>query len=204
MLFVGRFRFGREGWGAGEMDCRATLRGARHDDKGWAFGRLTMTVVCGLMVSACGFAPLYGGDAGGDVSAQLEQVKIAEIPERTGQLLQQSLEAQMQRDGAPVSELYLLNVDYNINVQGIGIQQDTSSTRNRFIATATWTLVPIGRPATVLAKGTATTEDADNVIDNQYFASELEGGTVNQQLADEIAGQITGQVAVWFRAHPAG
>jgi len=169
-----------------------------------AFRWLAMTVFVGVTLGGCGFAPLYGGDAGADVSARLEQVKIDRIPERTGQLLQESLEAQMQRDGAPVSQLYLLSVDYNINVQGIGIQQDTSSTRNRYVATATWTLVPIGRPNKVLVKGSATTEDAENVIDNQYFATELEQNTVNQQLADEIAGQIAGEVAVGFRAHPAG
>ncbi len=167
-------------------------------------GRTLGGVLLAVGLAGCGFAPLYGGAAGGDVSARLEQVKIARIPERAGQLLQQSLEAQMQRDGAPVSQLYMLNVDYSINVQGVGIQQDTSSTRDRYIATATWRLVPIGRPDTVLVTGTATTEDADNVIDNQYFATELEGGTVNRQLADEIAGQITSQVAVWFRGHPAG
>lgn len=169
---------------------------------GGAFRRLAMTIFVAGSLGGCGFAPLYGGDAGGDVSARLEQVKIGRIPERTGQLLQQSLEAQMQRDGAPVSQLYLLNVSYSINVQGVGIQQDTSSTRDRYIATATWTLAPIGRPGTVLVTGTATTEDADNVIDNQYFATELESGTVDRQLADEIAGQISAQVAVWFRAHP--
>ncbi len=155
-------------------------------------------------LGGCGFAPVYGGAAGTDVSARLEQVKIAAIPDRPGQLLQQSLEAQMQRDGSPVDQVYLLSVDYNISTQGIGIQQDTSSTRNRYVATASWTLAPIGRPNTVLVKGAATSEDAENVIDNQYFTTALEAGTVDRQLADVIAGQIAGQVAVWFRAHPAG
>jgi LPS-assembly lipoprotein len=157
-----------------------------------------------LALGACGFTPLYGGQTGDDVSAQLEQVKIAPIPERTGQLLQQSLQDAMQRQGQPTTQLYVLTVDYSINVQGIGIQADSSSTRNRYVATAKWTLAPIGAPDTVMANGNATTENAENVIDSQYFASELETGTVNQQLADQLAAQITGQVAVYFRAHPAG
>jgi hypothetical protein len=41
-------------------------------------------------------------------------------------------------------------------------------------------------------------------VDNQYFASELETGTINQQLADELAAQITDQVAVFFKNHPQG
>jgi LPS-assembly lipoprotein len=69
------------------------------------------------------------------------------------------------------------------------------------VATADWTLSPIGDPGTTLAKGHASTEDAENIIDNQYFDTELEENTVNQQLADQIAGQITGQVAVYFKTH---
>ncbi len=198
MLLKFRFGLARAGGGA-----RCASVGAIP-----AFAGMTGKTVGGLVLmlglGGCGFAPLYGGAAGGDVAAQLEQVKIADIPDRTGQLLQQSLEAQMQIDGAPVSQLYLLSVNYNIDEQGVGIQQDTSTTRNRFVATAKWTLAPIGQPNTVLVKGQATTEDAENIIDNQYFTTELEGSTVDRQLADEIAGQITGQVAVWFRAHPAG
>ncbi len=163
-----------------------------------------LLALAACVLAACGFTPLYGGDTGDDVSAQLEQVKIAPIPERTGQLLQESLQDAMQREGQPATQLYVLSVNYSINAQGIGIQQDTSTTRNRYVATATWTLAPIGAPTTVMAKGNATSEDAENVIDSQYFASELEAGTVNRQLADELSAQITSQVAVYFRAHPAG
>jgi LPS-assembly lipoprotein len=163
--------------------------------------RLGAGLACCLL-AGCGFSPLYGDDgAATPVSAQLEQVQVAQIPERTGQMLHDTLQDDMQRDGAPVAQLYTLTVDYNINQQGIGIQEDTSSTRTRFVATATWTLAPIGEPDKAMATGSATTEDAENVIDNQYFASELEDNTVNRQLADEIAAQITSQVAVYFKTH---
>jgi LPS-assembly lipoprotein len=114
------------------------------------------------------------------------------------------LQDQLQLAGAPVVQRYVLTVNYGIVSQGIGIQQDTASTRNRFVADASWTLSPIGDPAAKLASGQASTEDAENVIDQQYFAVTLETDTINQQLADEIAGQIAQQVAVYFKTHPAG
>ncbi|HQT64248.1 MAG TPA: hypothetical protein PLT25_08140 [Acidocella sp.] len=155
-----------------------------------------------LVLAGCGFTPLYGGDDGAGVQAQLDQVKIANIPERTGQLLHEALEAQMQREGAPTNELYILNVTYDVTQAGIGLQQDTSITRVRFYGSAKWRLSPIGAPNQTLTSGQASTEDALNVIDQQYFAQTLETGTVNKQVAQEIAAQIAQQVAVYFKTHP--
>jgi LPS-assembly lipoprotein len=151
-------------------------------------------------VTGCGFTPLYGG--AGSVQQQMDEVSIGVIPDRPGQLLRQSLQDQFQAAGAPTQEVFLLTVSYSINTQGIGVQEDTSTTRNRYIATASWTLAPIGSPRTPLAQGQASTEDALNIIDQQYFALTLENGTVDQQLATEIAGQISSQVAAYFKTHP--
>ncbi len=155
------------------------------------------------LLTACGFTPLYGDNDGAasPVSAQLEQVRVETITDRTGQLLHDTLQDDMQRDGTPETQLYSLTVTYTIDQISIGIQSDTSSTRTRFVAAADWTLSPIGDPTTTLAKGHASTEDAENIIDNQYFDTELETNTVNRQLADEIGAEITSQVAVYFKTH---
>jgi len=155
-----------------------------------------------LPLCGCGFAPMYGGGAGESVSQKLDLVDVSNIPERTGQMLRLSLETQLHAAGAPAAELYALNVNYSIGIGGIGVQQDTATTRNRFTATANWTLSPIGNPGAPLTSGTAATEDAANIIDQQYFALTLETDTVNQQLADQIAAQITAQVAAYFKSHP--
>jgi LPS-assembly lipoprotein len=152
-------------------------------------------------LQGCGFSPLYGGNPWAPVAGQLDEVAVANIPERTGQLLRESLQAQLQAAGAPDVQRYVLNVNYSIAGQGEGTQADTSVTRERFVATAAWSLSPIGDPGQRLASGQATTEDALNIIDNQYFAQDLETNTVNRQLADQIAQQITTQVAVYFKTH---
>ena len=168
--------------------------------------RLILMALTGGL-AGCGFAPLYGtaGDppATASVADRLDQVQVQNIPERPGQMLRQALQDQLYLAGAPTVQRYTLAVGYSINTQGIGIQSDTSVTRNRFVAIATWTLGPVGAPAAPIATGTANTEDAQNVIDQQPFAQTLETGTIDQQLADEIAGQIATQLAAWFKAHPA-
>lgn len=156
-----------------------------------------------LALSGCGFSPLYGGARGQAANAALETVQVQNIPDRTGQILRQTLQQQLYTGGQPTRELYTLSVSYSIAQTGEGIQADSSTTRTRFNANAAWKLSPIGNPSVTLISGNATAMDALNIIDQQYFASNLETDTVNQQLANEIAGQITVQLSAWFRAHPA-
>lgn len=155
-----------------------------------------------LALTGCGFTPLYGGDAGQDASGKLDQVAVNNIPERPGQMLRISLQTQLYKDGAPTAELYALNVNYSIAMDDIGVLEDSATTRQRVQGTASWSLAPIGDPGHPLVKGTATALDAANIIDQQYFALDLENDTLNQHLADTVAAQITIQLAAWFRAHP--
>ncbi len=155
-----------------------------------------------LALAGCGFTPLYGGDAGHDTSTRLDQVAVLNIPERPGQMLRESLQSQLYGQSSPTKELYALNVSYNVAVMGIGVQADSATTRNRITAIATWSLAPIGSHGQPLVSGTASAQDAENIIDQQYFALDLENDTVNQHLADAVAAEITGEIAVWFRAHP--
>jgi LPS-assembly lipoprotein len=154
-------------------------------------------------LTGCGFTPLYGDNSSdSNVEQKMGEVSVGIIPDRTGQLLRQALQDQLQIAGSPTQERYQLSVSYAILTQATGIQQDTSATRQRFTASASWALAPIGNPQNPLAKGLASTEDALNIIDQQYFQITLETNTVNQQLANEIATQISAQVAAYFKTHP--
>lgn len=167
--------------------------------------RKLLALPCVLALSACGFHPLYGPQHGqsATVAARLDEVDIGLIPDRQGQLLREALESDLQRAGAPSYYRYHLAVSYSINVQIIGIQEDSSNTRNRYLATAQWTLTPEGNRTIPVAKGTASAMDAENVIDNQYFQATLDNGVMRHQFAREIAHQITAQLAIYLRAHPA-
>jgi LPS-assembly lipoprotein len=155
-----------------------------------------------LALSGCGFTPLYGDSGQAPVSGKLAQVEVANIPERPGQMLRDSLQDQLYGGSVPTTQRYTLSVNYGIATQGIGIQADTATTRNRFVATARWTLAPVGAPSVPLVSGLATTENAANVIDQQYFALTLETTTIDQQLADTISAQIATQLAAYFKEHP--
>ena len=155
-----------------------------------------------LALSGCGFSPLYAGPQGKQASAALETVQVQNIPDRPGQVLHQALQEDFYRNGQPIQALYLLSVNYSINQTNEGIQEDSSASRTRFDAVANWRLSPIGAPSQTLTSGRATARNALNIIDQQYFATNLETQTIDQQLANEISAQITTQLAAWFRLHP--
>jgi LPS-assembly lipoprotein len=156
-----------------------------------------------LPVGGCGFTPLYGQSGNSTVAAKLDTIEVQNIPERAGQMLRLALETQLHADGAPSEQLYSLAVSYGLGAIGVGEQQDSSYTRERFNGSAHWSLTPIGTPGGhPLAQGTVTTEDALNIIDEQYFALQLETTTIDQQVADQLAAQITSRVATYFKTHP--
>lgn len=155
-----------------------------------------------LALSGCGFSPLYGGGAGDQAGVRLSEVFVPVIPDRSGQVLRESLETKLQAGAQPTQQLYALAVQYGIAEEAVGVQADSATTRTRFVGTAKWRLTPIGDPSHVLAAGTSTGFDAENIINQQYFAVTLEQETIDQQLAEAISGQITDQLAAWFRAHP--
>ena len=80
----------------------------------------------------------------------------------------------------------------------IGIQQDSTATRVREVATATWFLKALDPAQTLVTSGTARAVDGVNVLDQQYFAADLEGETVSRRFAETIANQIALQIASYF------
>ncbi len=158
-----------------------------------------------LLLGGCGFQPLYGGSADSanspSVAARMDEIEIGLLPNRSGQLLREALEADLHRAGAPVFYRYHLAVHYTLNSEIAGIQPDTSYSRNRLMAQARWRLTPSGNHSATIVQGNAMAMDAVNIIENQYFALSLANNAADRQLAREIAGQIAQQIAIYLKTH---
>ena len=155
-------------------------------------------------LAGCGFHPLYGkfGPGGGVVAPAFAAIYVAVMPERQGQLLRQALQARLGGTGESVTRLYELTGGLAIGAEGIGIQQDTSSTRTRFTASSNWRLTKLDVASTLVTSGVARAVDGININDQEYFAADLETSAAYRRLADEVATQITLDLAVFFRTHP--
>ena len=96
-----------------------------------------------------------------------------------------------------------LRVGFGIAGDAIAILPDSNPTRIREIGSAAWTLVAQDPARTTLTSGSAKAVDGYNLINAQYFASDLENEVVQRRLANALADQITMQLAVYFRQQAA-
>ncbi len=158
----------------------------------------------GLTVSlgGCGFQPVYMPSAGGTpgvAERELSTIYVALIPDRPGQLLRQALQQRFEGAGGAAKPLYTLTVAYWISGEGIGIQADTVVTRIRLFGNANWTLIGRDPAQTRVTNGFSRAEDAVNIIDEQYFAADLQTEAAYQYLAQAMAKQISDRLAIFFR-----
>jgi LPS-assembly lipoprotein len=156
-----------------------------------------------LALPACGFRPLYARDESGAGAARdgLGLISVAIIPERTGQLLRQALQARFDHGDAPMAKRFDLLVSFGIASEAVGIQPDNTITRVRFVGQASWTLATRDAARSTVSSGKARAVDALNTFDQQYFAQDIEGETIQRRLAEAVADQITTQLAIYFDKH---
>ena len=167
--------------------------------------RVVVVVLLGLAAAGCGFRPLYAPAPDGEGSAQerLGEVNVLLIPERSGQLLRQALQARFERGGDGAARRYDLSVQFGIAGEPIGIQRDNSTSRIRLVGTANWVLLAKDAQRSSVASGTGREVDAYNVINQQFFAAELANMAVQRRMADALAEQITTQIASHFNRQAA-
>jgi LPS-assembly lipoprotein len=158
-----------------------------------------------VVLAGCGFQPVYMPTASGKpgvAQRELAAVYVPIIPDRPGQLLRQALQKRLGDDAGGASA-YDLQVRFAVAGEGIGIEPDTIATRVRLIGTANWTLIAHDAARSTLTSGSARSLDGLNIFDEQYFASDLESEAVQGRIAENLAQQITTQLAVWFRKRAA-
>ena len=158
-------------------------------------------------LAGCGFHPLYlpEGGKGSPASLELAAIYVPPMAERAGQLMRQALQRRLDGAGTGVAKKYDLITYMAASVEGIGVQRDTSTTRLRVSATGPWTLRELNLAHTTVATGTSRVIDGYNILNQQYFAADLEGEAAFKRVAEALADQIVQQLAIVLkkRATPA-
>lgn len=153
------------------------------------------------MLTGCGFRPLYAPNGSGGPSiaqTELAAIYVAPLPDRSGQLLRQALQQRFEGTGTGVAKYYELGVLLALLPEATGIQRDNSTTRLRLIGTASWTLRDLSIERTMVANGTARSVDGYNVLNQQFFALEIENDAATRRIASALADQMTLQLSSFF------
>ncbi len=160
------------------------------------------TALLGLagLAAGCGFHPLY--QQGTTQQAALAAIYVNIIPNRYGQLLRQALQARLEGADGGNAKQYTLTVGLSESVQALDVQNDNSTTRNRAIGTAVWSLHAVDKGSAQIAGGTVRSVDGYNIIDEQFFYADMEQDQAEHRLTDALADQIVTGLALYFAKHP--
>lgn len=164
--------------------------------------RIALPLIFCLVLAACGFRPMYatssfGGDS--EISDQLAQIRIENIPNREGQLLRNELIDRFYRDGRPANPRYSLAVqpiDEFRRELDITIGSDTTRAQLRLKTVMTLTDL---QTREVVLKDRLTTYASYNVLSDQYATSVSEHNTRDNSIRD-LARQIEQKTALYLNS----
>jgi LPS-assembly lipoprotein len=93
---------------------------------------------------------------------------------------------------------YDLYVAFGISIEGVSVQQDSSVARNRIVGSASWTLRAQDPTRSTLTTGNARSIDGVDIVNEQFFAADLNTETAQKRVCEALADQITLQLAAYF------
>ncbi len=160
--------------------------------------RRYLAVVLALSLTGCGFQPLYGSksNGGSGADAALNDVAIANIPDREGQMLRNRLIDRMYHDGRPENPHYRLEITLQESETALGIRRDATASRTRVDLTAHYVLRQISDNK-ALIDTTAKTSVSFNQLDAQY-ATLTSREDAKERALNEVGEQIVNRLALYF------
>lgn len=164
-------------------------------------GRRTVLLGSGLALAGCGFRPLYApaaSGAPGPAAAEMAAIYVPVFADRPGQLLRQELQQRFEGTGTGTAKRYELVASIAVDAEALAIQRDSSSSRVRLTGSAPWVLRTLSLDRAVLAQGTSRILDGYNILNQQFFAADLESEVVIRRVASALADQISTQVGAFF------
>jgi LPS-assembly lipoprotein len=159
------------------------------------------------ILAGCGFRPLYmrdSGPGGFSASDELASIYLTVMVNREGQLMRQALQRRFEGSGSGIAKKYDLVANVGVSQEGIGILRDNSTTRYRMNGQVTWYLRKLDVAHTLVTTGSARAQDGLNVIDQQYFALDIDQENTTRRVVEALADQVTQQLAIYFRRQAAG
>ncbi|MBE9556057.1 MAG: hypothetical protein IMF08_04305, partial [Proteobacteria bacterium] len=150
-----------------------------------------------LLVSGCGFRPLYGAKSLGAVDSQLAHVKIGIIPDRVGQQLHNYLLDRVNRKGRPEKPLYLLSVKVNIEKVRQAFESNETATRAKLVFTASFELQEIATEKIIL-RNWARSINSYNIVTSAISTRSAELDAIDRA-AREVSEEIRSLLALYFQ-----
>lgn len=154
-----------------------------------------------LIVSACGFTPVYGTlghDNDFGTEDLLALVAIDNIPDREGQFLRNELIDRFYRDGRPVNPQYRLVVtDLKENLRNLDITETSDSTRAQLRMEAQIVLVDAVTGERLMRRTLHSTSSYNKL--GSEFATRVSEQSTRENVLNALAQRIETQITLYLK-----
>lgn len=158
-------------------------------------------IAASVMLTGCGFQPLYSGSGGTSIAQGLASVDVPSIPGRGGWLVRNALTERFGAGGDAASNnasaRYRLDVRLDDALEALGVLNDDTISRERRILRARYQLIDLITGEIVL-DATAGSDAGIDVVSSEYATIAAEQ-TALENLAKEVADQMTTRIALALR-----
>lgn len=151
-----------------------------------------LTILGLLLLSACGFTPVYAQHNGQTSIAQLQQISIGEVAGREGQVLRNKLQDLLGAAG----NRYRLDIELGKEKREFGIQQNLRISRYDIVMTANYSLTD-NESGKVVLQDIAKTYSSFNRTESEFSTFVAEQDSV-EQAAEELAIKINQKLITFF------
>jgi LPS-assembly lipoprotein len=154
---------------------------------------LTLALGAPLVLSGCGWAPLYGEPGSSPASEELRAVHVDPISERIGQRLEIALRNSLNPTGEPTPERYRLRTTLSASLSNLGIESQGLGSLGQIDVYATYNLID-SKTQKVLLVNTVHVANSFELNPNQYStvvgeddASVRSAAELNQEIVTRLA-----------------
>lgn len=150
----------------------------------------------GLVLSACGFTPLYGKpNQTSGVTAALSSVEVKPIPDRVGQMMRTALKRRLGL-GGPAVKRYQITVQLSETVSELAIEQDTAATRANLALSARY-VVSRTADGAELNVGANKMVSSYNILASDY-GTVVAKADARKRAVEILADEIHARLAIYF------
>ncbi|MGB0719744.1 MAG: LPS assembly lipoprotein LptE [Bdellovibrionales bacterium] len=153
-----------------------------------------------LLLSACGFHPVYGVNKyeNTGVEARFESIAIGNIPDREGQFLRNELIDRFYRNGTPTSPAYTLTLSpITQSRRDLDVTIDDDTTRAQLTLGTTMRLTDNTTKQTVLERKLESTASY-NVLGSE-FTNRVSEQSTRENVLKDLARRIELQTSLYFK-----
>ena len=162
--------------------------------------KMVPVLLAALLLSACGFTPMYGSSAAASrhqVQATLNNIAIASIPDREGQYLRNRLIDRFHGDGTPQNAAYHLTVSPVSETKlDLDTTKNANATRAELTLRTSFTLTDRASGAALLSRNLAAITSY-NILTSQ-FTTRVSEDNARLNALEDLARQIEQQIVLYF------